>query len=302
MSVTRPTLVLLFAVEALLLAFLTFALLDRRAHLRDPIYGVNQWGYRHDAQGEKEPGERRVAIVGGSSAFESGQSFGLTLAGQLFLELRQGGAATRQVYSVANLSEPQAGADTYTRTLRDYEFLDPDLIAVVDGYDVLGGTPPHGRRRSPVFRATGYLPILPAKMFGFPEWLSDPDGGIAEILQDGRGAAPDISCEAASAAYCASIADTVRAALARGWSAIVVSPPAVSGRHARQQQSLADTLGRAFGNDPRFLYLDLGRAIDLSDRVHSRDGIHRTDVGNHVIAQRIANAILRWPGAFVSKR
>ena len=166
MSMSRRTLVLLFSVEALLLVFLTFALLDRRAHLRDPIYGVNQWGYRHDAQGEKDPGERRVAIVGGSSVFESGRSFGLTLAGQLFIELRQGGAATRQSYSVANLSEPQAGADTYTRTLRDYAFLDPDLIAVVDGYDVLGGTPPHGRRRSAVFRATGYLPILPARLFG----------------------------------------------------------------------------------------------------------------------------------------
>jgi hypothetical protein len=301
MSASPRRLGLLLGGEALIFACLVFALLDRRAHQRDVIFGVNQWGYRHDARGSKEPGERRIAVVGGSSAFEAGRSYGLTMAGQLFIELRQAGAQARQEYSVVNLSEPRAGADTYVRTLRDYAFLDPDVVLVADGYDTLSGEPPHGRDRSLVFRATGYLPILPAALLHRPAWLSDPDEGIAAILRDESGAPDDVSCEGASASYCASMADTVRAAQAAGHAVAVVSLPTVSKRQGRQQRSLGDTLTRAFGGDPRFLYLDLGQSVDLSDRVHSPDGIHRSDVGNHVVAQRIAHAILAWPGAFARR-
>ena len=298
MSTDRPRLTALFILQAVIFAGLAFALLDRRAHERDAVFGLNQWGYRHEARGAREAGERRVAILGGSSVFEAGHAYDVTMAGQLFIELRQAGAAERRVYSVVNLSEPQAGADTFVRTLRDYRYLDPDLVCIVDGYDRLSGEPPHGRDRSLVFRATGYLPMLPAKLFGGRAWLSDADEGIAPTLRDDSGDRGDVSCAAGSASYCAAIADAVRAGLDQGRAVMVVSPPVVSGRHGRQQQSLAESLGRAFGTESRFRYLDLGGSIDLSDRFQSPDGIHRTDVGNHVVAQRIAHAILAWPGAF----
>ena len=305
MRPTRRTLMLYFAVEALLFGFLVFALLDRRARQRDQIDGVNQWGYRFEAHGSKEPGERRVAIVGGSSAFEGGNPYAGTLAGRLYIELRQAGAPDKQVYSVVNLAEPRAGADSYVETLRAYHYLEPDVVCVFDGYDLPTGTPPHGRRQSRVFRSVGYLPVLPARIAGRPAWLSDPDGGVAEILQDGTAASPDVTCEGASAVYCAAIADTVRFALAQRYAVVVVSPPSVSSRHRQQQQSLAAFLRREVGGAPRFMYLDLGSAFDLSDPVHSPDRLHRTEIGNHVIGQRIATAILKGiggtPGFFSSR-
>jgi hypothetical protein len=295
---TRRTLAVVFVLEALFFACLVFALLDRRAHERDVIFGWNQWGYRHDAYASREPGERRVAILGGSSAYEAGRSFGLTMAGQLFVELRQSGAPVRQAYSVVNLSQPRAGADTFVRTLRDYAYLDPDVVCIVDGYDTLMGTPPHGRDRSLVFRATGYLPLLPSRLLGRPEWLSDPDGGIADVLRDEHGDRDDPSCSGSSASYCTAITGTVRTALDQRRAVAVVSLPAVSRRRGRQQRSLFETLARTFAGDPRVLLLDLGQSIDLSNPLHSPDGVHRTDVGNHVVAQRAARAILAWPGAF----
>ena len=295
MTLNRGKLIGIFAVEIAAFAFLAGALLDRRMHQRDQLYGVNQWGYRGETRASKEPGEIRVALIGGSSAFERDLSYGWTLAGQLDIELRNAGAPTRRVYSVVNLSEPQAGADSYVDTLRDYAFLEPDVVCIFDGYDELERLPSHARHRSFVFRATGYLPTLPARMLGRPGWLSDQDGGVAELLREGRGSRADVSCAGASAVYCAAMAATARFALRHHHTVIVVSPPSVSSRHAAQQRSLAVTLDQEFGRELPFRYLDLGASIDLSNRVHSPDGLHRTNIGNHVIGQKIASAILTWP-------
>jgi len=241
-------------------------------------------------------------LAGGSAAFEPGLPYAPTLGGRLYIELRAAGAPERQLYSVVNISEPGAGAASYPAMLRDYVFLDPDAICVFDGYDMPTGVPPRGRRQSLVFRLTGYLPVLTAQLLKQAGWMSDPDGGVADLLQDGRSAPPqDVSCAGASAGYCAAMANTVSAGLRFGRPVIVVSPPSVSARHRSQQQSLAEVLAREFGRDSRFLYLDLGRAMDLSSPEQSPDGLHRTDIGNHVVAQRIAAALLKWT-PFVSRR
>jgi hypothetical protein len=67
----------------------------------------------------------------------------------------------------------------------------------------------------------------------------------------------------------------------------------MSSRHAAQQRSLGETLTQAFGSDPKFLYLDLGSVINVSNRTESPDGIRRTALGNHEVGQRIAVGILR---------
>ena len=293
MRLTPRTLASLFALEAAIFAFLAFALVDRRVHQMDPVYGVNQWGYRGAARGERQFGEIRVALLGGNAAFEPGMANGDTLATQILYQLQEFGRPSAQEYSIANVSQPQAGADSYVRTLRDYEFLDPDVVCVFDGYDALAGLPQHARERSLVFRATGYLPILPARMLGRPAWLSDPDTGIHDLLQDARTDPADVGCDGASKAYCAAMAETVRFALQRGHPIIVASPPFVSARHAAQQRSLGASLTQAFGGDPRFMYLDLGTAINLANRTASTDGIHRTVLGNHEVGQRIAVGALR---------
>jgi hypothetical protein len=293
---TRRTLTLLFVSEIVAFAFLAFALADRRVHQRDPVFGLNQWGYRGEARAEREAGEIRVALVGGSSVYEAGVGHEDTLASRLFFELRDAGAPRGQAYSVVNLSEPRVGADSYVQALDDYDFLQSDVICVLDGYDALEGLPPHARRRSLVFRSTGYLPILPARLLQRPAWLSDPPDGIADILQDGR--MEDISCDGASRAYCAAMAETVRVGLRRGRVVVVGSPPIVSFRHGVQQRSLGEALQREFSGDRRFVFVDLAPWVNMSDRANSPDGVRRTLEGNHVIAQQLGIAIVKRLAAF----
>jgi hypothetical protein len=297
---SRRTIAAILGLQALWCALLVGALVDRRWHQENTIYGVNQWGYRAEARGSKRPGELRVAILGGSAAFERGLAVDQTLAEQLFFELRQAGAPRHQSYTIANLSEPRAGADTYVDALRDYRFVQADAVCIFDGYDTLEGVPPHGRRRSLVFRTTGYLPRLSRSLFGLPEWMSDQDGGVAEILRD-DGVAADVTCEGASRSYCDAIVKTVTFGLAEGYPMLHVSPPSVSRRHLQQQRSLAERLRQTFRSEPRFIQLDLTAAIDWSNPEEVSDRIHRTGIGNHVVGQRIATTLLQWP-AFMGRR
>ena len=289
---TRRTVGLVFALEAMVFAFVLFAQLDRRTHKAD-VFGVNQWGFRGEARGERQPGEIRVALIGGSAAYEAATKHEDTMAMAIVSQLQENGRPLSQEYSVVNLAQPRVSADSYVGTLRAYAFLEPDAVAVVDGYDANAGLPPHAREQSAVFRTAGYLPILPARLLGRPAWLSDPDGGILDMLQDGRTDPADVGCDGASKAYCTAMADTVRFVLQRGLPVVVASPPFVSTRHAAQQRSLGAYLSRTFASDPRFLYLDLGTAINLTHPAESPDGIHRTVVGNHEVGQPIALGLLR---------
>jgi hypothetical protein len=294
MPLTRRTRGLLFAAEAIWLALLVFALADREAHRRETDFGLNQWGYRDIARARKEPGEMRIALVGGSAAFEAGTRASDTMATQIFFTLQEVEGPAKRMYSVVNLSQPQAGADSYADTIRHYRFLGSDVVCFFDGYDTLGGLPPHAREHSFVFAATGYLPLLPARLLGRPGWMSDPDGGVADVLRDGR--TENVSCSGVSRTYCASMDTAVRAALEGSRRVIVVSPPAVSRRHAEQQRSLAEALTRSFSTTGRFAMLDVGWAVDLSRKTQSADGIHRTVDADHAIGQQIAFTALRLLG------
>jgi len=287
--------------ELAILVFLVFALLDRRAHQEHHAFGINQWGFREEARAAKEPGEVRVVLVGGSAAFERDMEFARTIAGKLLIELGAAGAPFGQHFSVSNLAEPAVGADSHVETIRSYAYLQPDAVVLFDGYDRLIGLPPHARRQSIVYRTFGYLPILPARLLGQPGWMSDPDGGIADQLGHDQNETTDVSCTGRSDAYCAAMATTVAFALERGYVVLVASPPTVTPAHRRQQQSLGTLLIRQFGTVARFKYIDLGGLIDLGDRMSSPDGVHRTELGNHEVAQRIATSLLRW-SAFPGRR
>jgi hypothetical protein len=289
---SRRTIAALFVLEVLWLASLVFALADRRLHQREAIFGVNQWGYRGDARAERLPGEIRVAVIGGSSVYEPGVALSDTMASQLFYELRDAGAPRDQEFSVVNLSEPRVGADTYAQALRDYDFLDPEVVCILDGYDALEGLPPHARRRSLVFRATGYLPILPARLFGRPEWLSDAPGGIVDVLRD-DGPSVEVTCDGAAKPYCASMVDAVHLGLQSGRLVVVVGPPIVSARHRVQQQSLRTVLEQQFGGDARFVYVDLAPWVDMSNPKNSPDGVRRTFEGDHIVSQQLGIAVVK---------
>lgn len=69
-------------------------------------------------------------------------------------------------YSVVNLAWSNEGAHSFIFTLRDYAYLNYDAVIFYTGYNDLNKWENRNvfRRRSPIFRLTGYLPLLPGMM------------------------------------------------------------------------------------------------------------------------------------------
>ncbi len=135
--------------------------------------GVNIWGYRGPALGRKQPGERRIAVIGGSTAFGYGvqwrQAFPAVLEGLLNLPSDPTGASPR--VSVVNLAFNNEGAYSLKFTLADYDYLDYDVVLVYTGYNDLAyfnnfqvSNSQVARRESAIYRWTGYFPMLPLVM------------------------------------------------------------------------------------------------------------------------------------------
>jgi hypothetical protein len=124
--------------------------------------GFNVWGYRGPAVGRKRPGEYRVAVLGGSTAFGYGVDWAEAIPTLLERDLRARPTAGSPPFTVVNLAYNNEGAYSFRFTLDDYRFLHYDLVCLYEGYnDVLGENTSVFRRESPIFRVTGYLPISP---------------------------------------------------------------------------------------------------------------------------------------------
>jgi GDSL-like Lipase/Acylhydrolase family len=124
--------------------------------------GYNVWGYRGPRVGAKQPGELRIAMLGGSTAYGYGVSWDEAIPAQLERELTTAGKRI----SVVNLGYNNEGAYSLRFTIEDYLWLKYDLAILYEGYNDVQLTPPEVnrqvfRRDSPVFRLTGYLPIFP---------------------------------------------------------------------------------------------------------------------------------------------
>jgi hypothetical protein len=287
------------------------------------VSAVNIWGYRGPAVGDKAPGERRIAVLGGSAAFGYGVTW--TEAFPFYLEqLLNGSSARGRSYRVINLAYNAESAASFLPTLEDYRYLDYDLAILYEGYNDLIERPKTApyRRESAVFRATGYMPLLPMvlreKYFDW-RYAGDIDKGyrdaaavvtvfrpaddaaVAAARQSltsqlgawSGAAAADRSCGAAWARYCRAVLDAVRAGRAQGTLILVASQPYISDRHVEQQAGLRHAIAAAFGGDAGVGYVDLGRAIDLRDPAMAYDGMHLTHTGNRAIAGAFLPAVLR---------
>jgi hypothetical protein len=137
---------------------------DLYAHSRlDRSAGLNRWGYRGPVLGKKQPGEMRVAVLGGSTSFGYGVLPTETIAAYLQEKLAaRRRAAGQGPISVANLGYNGEGAYAAKRNLIAYDYLDFDVAVFHDGYNDLGSENLNVyRETSPVFRLTGYMPVLP---------------------------------------------------------------------------------------------------------------------------------------------
>lgn len=132
--------------------------------------GVNIWGYRGQAVGRKQTGERRVVVLGESTAFGFGVPPGDAVPAALERLLNESQGRTAKV-SVVNLAYNGEGAHSYRYTLEDYAYLKYDVAVFYTGYPDLPflrnfatSNQDVYRRQSTMFRLTGYFPMLPLVM------------------------------------------------------------------------------------------------------------------------------------------
>jgi lysophospholipase L1-like esterase len=266
-------------------------------------HGVNLWGYRGPAVGRKQPGEKRVAVLGGSTAWGFGLSVGQDFPGQMQQRLSARPAAGGPI-TILNLAYNSEGAYSFKYTLEDYAYLDYDLVILYSGYNDLGPNLYVFRHQSPIFIWTGYMPLLPALTADkIKVWRSRAQTKDQPIVFTGPGADDETtrqqltqSPDPTSAAvndhewdfYCDQIFQTANLALRRGKRVLIVTEPYLNAKHVKQQQALEQMLREKFAGQSQLEYLNLGRAIDLRDRALCWDGMHLTEEGN----RRIAEALL----------
>jgi lysophospholipase L1-like esterase len=297
-----------FAVGAALLSGVVavgglFAL-DVWVRARFPIW--NRHGYAGPILKAKQPGEYRIAALGGSTVQGYGVSWPDAFPAQLERLLAPG-------VTVANLGFNNQGAYSYRLTLHHYAYLKPDLVLFYEGYNDLAPNTLDARGRSMIFRWTGYFPMLPVvagekAMVWRTDNLSAAYAGEkvrftpnvarrtgASILETVR-ALDHVGMEAPVAAgqqspveaYLQNVQLGITAARNLGAAVVVAGQPRLNEFHGRQQQALREMLAASY---PDVEYVDLAGVVDLHDPSLCSDGMHLTAEGNARIARALAAAI-----------
>ena len=286
-------------------------------------HGVNLWGYRGSAVGRKQPGEKRIAVLGGSTTFGFGLTAGQAFPGQLQQRFAERARAEGgPPINVLNLGFNNEGAYSFKYTLKDYDYLDYDEVVLYSGYNDLNGENQvvlrHG---SPIFIWTGYFPLLPAltadkisvwksrlttgnKPVVFTPPAKESEAGeqspsslqkqLGPLTDSGRSEAvsSQATCPPEWQVYCREICDVTDLELKRGKRVLVVTEPYISDKHVEQQLALGGMLTKRFADQPNFRYLNLGRTVDLRDQSLCWDGMHLTEAGNQRITEALTQPVL----------
>jgi hypothetical protein len=146
---------------SVIVAMVLLLVADLFVHYRaERSAGLNRWGYRGPVASSKKSGQLRAVMLGGSTVFGYGVQWDQSIPANLERTLN----ASRP-FSVVNLGFNNEGAYSFVPTLRDFEYLDYDIVVLYEGYnDMPGDEGPNTsvfRHNSAVFRLTGYFPILP---------------------------------------------------------------------------------------------------------------------------------------------
>lgn len=329
-----------FAIAGAVLSTLTTVLLlvmgDLYVHYQHQVKKTgmyNIWGYRGPIVGSKLGGDMRIVVLGGSTALGYGVPVGKSFPAQLEGRLNKRRKERKlSLVSVVNLAWNNQGAYSFVPTLEDYSYLGYDIVIFYTGYNDLGG-PNRSvfRRQSPIFRLTGYLPMLPiilndkAKMLRAGLGIDDINSGrkrpefvpnlvdrskayamemgakIARSLEAQLGPLTDpdsveariqdVGCGKRWDFYCRRLHAAVNLALERGKRVIVVTQPYISDGHVEQQKQMSSMLKKAFDSAPGFQYVNLGNTVDLKNTKLAFDGMHLTPEGNRIIAEKLLPSV-----------
>ena len=302
-------------------------------HRFEQVAGLNIRGYRGPVLGKPRAGERRVAVLGGSTVLGYGVAPEESFPASLERNLNERRRATELgPVHVVNLGGNAQGAYAFLPTMKEYESLGWDVAVFYEGYNDLGDPNTFvSRDSSPIYRLTGYYPLFP--LIFKEKAMSLRHGGNIEAAYRGKQpvfrpgfaartvaaalettvnftdsvgrrmgqltpppSLPSVDgrgCTAKRAFYCHSIYEAVRYALDHGHQVIVVTQPYLMPLHVRQQQEMAAMLQRQFGTTPRLRYVNLGNAINLQDRALSYDREHLTAAGNQRVAALLTEPVLK---------
>ena len=279
-------------------------------------HGINLRGYRGPSLGRKQPGEKRVAILGGSTTWGFGLKAGQDFPAQLQTMLAERRDVSAPI-NVLNLGFNNEGAYSFKFTLQDYAYLEPDVVVLYSGYNDVRGTENKiiFRHRSPVFVWTGFLPLLPSltidkltvwkrKLTGSDERtiFEPPDvkkikngdelrKQVGSLTAKSTTDATTVTCASEWRFYCEQISETVSLVLKEGKRVLVVTEPYISDEHVAQQAAIENMLSVRFARNPNVHYLNLGTAVDLRDTSLCWDGMHLTQEGNRRIAAALVQPV-----------
>jgi hypothetical protein len=302
---------------------------DLYVHSRHSIE-LNVAGYRGAILGPKRADEVRVEVLGSSTAYGYGLPTEQSVPAQLEGPLA---AALGRPVSVANLAGAGETAVCYADTLRQFEYLDADVVVLytgdrdTDASSALRDPATCLRRRSPIFAATGYFPVLAeiAREKYYSLRYGDVDKGYRENYSLGSRSAPQsigaipgapgtkssrtVEPEARGAeivdpvtAFVARIDADVKTELERGRVVVVVAEPGADpALRARQADALKGAL-QQYVSTPGFRYVDLIDFIDLNDRALSFDRVHVTAEGARRVALALAGPLTDAFTAVVDRR
>lgn len=228
--------------------------LHRRAEMAD---GFNVWGYRGPVVPDTD---LRVVVLGGRHML--GDQFPSSTPRNLQellnnQRLRGDWGFTSQAHlAVVNLAEPYDATLSMRQAVDDAAYLRADAVLLYlgaeqpapDRREQLEGW----RRRSWIYRKTGYLPALPSLMV--PGYWPSP-----AHRRDGDDKPEGWSPQEYDAALEAAVV-----AARRHGPVLVATHPVLSPADAARQDRAGALLRERFAGEPGFEYLDLRKIIDLS--------------------------------------
>ena len=295
------------ALEVVVVGVLGTIALDLYAHKRvEALGGVNIWGYRGPVIGQRVPNEIRIAIAGGDAAFGWGVAAGETLAPNVrrlvALETDRRGELLRPVVAV-NLGAMGLKPRQYAAWIERFAYLKPDVVCLVaDPRRHVSQRRAMPDRRSLVFAAFGYAPMLPLVLEEkgtITGWsvlrlagstLSRVDGALSRL--GGGGSLDAANGPESPEEYVAAIVAAARSALDRGARVVVVAPTYADEGDAADHEHMAAAVSALERETGRVRFVDLGDEPDLYEDGLRLDGFNFGAGGLAAAAQPIAPAVL----------